>query len=93
MAMLRVYTRNGGIVRAKDIRVSRSKAQRSSDKATLHNGFARYRQYANKQMDTFLNAKRDWSIFDASPLRSGKLDGTGMLLATFGRDHGVLPSH
>ena len=93
MTMLRVYTQNGSIVRAKDVRVSRSKAQRNSDKATLHNGFARYRQYANKQMDTFLNAKRDWSIFDAPPLRSGKLDGTGMLLAAFGRDHGALPSH
>ena len=58
----------------------------------MHNGFARYRQYADKQIETFLNGKRDWSIFDAPPLPSGKLDGTGMLLAAFGRDHGVLPS-
>ncbi|MDO4549278.1 MAG: hypothetical protein Q4D04_14400, partial [Clostridia bacterium] len=68
------------------------KAQRGSDKAAMHNGFVRYRQYADKQIDTFLNAKRDWRIFDASPLRSGKLDGTGMRLAAFGRDHGALPS-
>ena len=92
MAMLRVYTQNGGVVTAKDIRVSRSKAERSSDKAALYDGFARYRQYADKQIDAFLNAKRDWSIFETPSLRFGKLDGTGMLLAAFGRDHGILPS-
>lgn len=92
MAMLRVYTQNGGVVRAKDVRVSRSKAERSSDKAALYDGFARYRQYADKQIDAFLNAKRDWSVFETPSLRSSKLDGTGMLLAAFGREHGVLHS-
>lgn len=90
MAMLRVYTQNGGVVSANDIRVSNRKSDRASDKASMNGGFARYRAYADRHLDEFLHKPRDWSIFESPPFRSGKLDGTHMLLSAFGRDHGVL---
>ena len=84
MAMLRVYVKNGGIVTEKDIRVSRSKADLDRDRAALQSGFAKYRAYADKQIDEFLSHKPDWSIFEKSYVRSGRLDGTRMLLKALG---------
>ena len=84
MAMLRVYVKNGGVVTTKDIRVSRSKADLDRDRAALQFGFAKYCAYADKQIDEFLSHKPDWSIFDKSYVRSGKLDGTKMLLKAWG---------
>lgn len=90
MSMLRVYVQNGGVVTANDIRVSRSKAERNFDSKALHYGLERYHAYADKQIKEFLNKRFDWSIFDNYQYRNGKLDGTGMLLKAYGRDHGVL---
>ena len=84
MAMLRVYVNNGGVVTEKDIRVSRSKADLDRDRAALQSGFAKYRAYADKQIDEFLSHKPDCSIFDKSYVRSGRLDGTRMLLKALG---------
>ncbi len=82
MAMMRVYTQNGGKVTVKDVRVSRSKSQRADDKQRLLNGFATYKHYADKQVDEFLNKKRDCAPV---PNRSGKLDGTLMLRKAYGQ--------
>ena len=84
MAMLRVYVKNGGAVAAKDIRVSRSKTDLDRDRAAFKDGFVRYRDYADKQIDAFLSAKPDWSIFERSLLPSGKLDGVALIRKAWG---------
>lgn len=83
MAMLRVYTQNGGVVTAKDIRVSRSKADLKKDQALFRGGLAKYRAYTDKQIDAFLRIKPDWSVFEKSHFRSGKIDGTTMILKAY----------
>lgn len=85
MAMLRVYTLNGGVVTAKDIRVSRSKAQLENDQVSFKGGFAKYRAYADKQIDVFLNNKPDWSVFDKPLFLNGKVDATFMLRKAYGQ--------
>lgn len=92
MAMVRVYVKNGGIVSAKDIRVSRSKTDLQRDKLSFDNGFRKYRAYTDKQLDTFLKNKIDWSLFEQSHNRSGKLDGTHMLTKAYGRLNNVVAS-
>lgn len=85
MAMVRVYVKNGGVVSAKDIRVSRSKSVLQRDKQSFENGFQKYRVYTDKQMDAFLKVKPDWSIFDQPRLCCGKLDGTRILINAYSR--------
>lgn len=91
MSMLRVYTKNGGVVSSIDIRVSRRKKP-NRDKSSIRNGFFRYREYADKQIDGFLSAKRDWSIFDNELFHYGKLDGTSVMLKAFSQLHSKLAS-
>lgn len=90
MAMLRVYVKNGGVVTAKDIRVSRSKADLEQDKKVLEFGFAKYRSYADKQVDVFLKERFDWSPFEKTLVRSGMLDGTTVLLKAYAHLHNAL---
>ncbi len=85
MAMLRVFVKNGGVVTAKDIRVSRSKAELIRDKKAREFGFAKYRDYADQQIGDFLAKGFDWSIFENEHTRSGKLDGTTVLLKAYGQ--------
>lgn len=84
MAMLRVYVKNGGVVSARDIRVSRKKHQLNDDKKTLRNGFEKYNAYADTQVDAFLQNPPDWSLFDKQPFHYGKLDGSSILLKAWG---------
>lgn len=84
MAMLRVYTQNGGVVTAKDVRVSRSKAALDADAKSRASGYAKYRTLADKQIDEFLRKKCDWSIFEAPPRGRGKIDAAAMLKKAFG---------
>lgn len=79
MAMLRVYTKNGGVVTEKDVRVLRSKAELQSDKHSHENGYAKYRALADRQIHDFLCAKTDWSIFAPAPGNNGKLNAIGIL--------------
>ena len=84
MAMLRIYDKNGGKVTADDIRVSRSKADRTKDFNDLKNGFELYNSYAEKQIKTVLENKHDWSIFENNNafdgITNGKITGTSVLL-------------
>ena len=84
MAMLRVYTKNGGVVSADDVRVSRSKAQQKQDAAYRVTGFAKYRAYADKQIGEFLSHKLDWGMFEPSPPDSGKVDMIHLLRNSLG---------
>ena len=92
MAMLRVYVKNGGVVTAKDIRVSRSKADLERDKKAHEFGFAKYRDYADQQVGDFLRERFDWSLFEKQRLCSGKLDGTTVLLKAFGQMRNAVAS-
>ena len=84
MAMLRVYVKNGGVVTANDVRVYRSRAALEADAKSHSSGYAKYRRLADKQIHDFLSTRCDWSLFEPSPLHSGKLDAVGMLKKAYG---------
>lgn len=83
MAMLRIFTQNGGKVTAEHIRVSRSKTERTKDHNALKNGLEIYGKYAEKQANEALGECHDWSIFEnvcQGSIMSGKLTGTSFIL-------------
>ena len=84
MAMLRVFTENGGKVTAEQIRISRSKTDRSKDFCALKNGLEIYNKYAEAQVKSVFGGKHDWSFFEKSSTPAafsyGKLTGTTILL-------------
>ena len=83
MTMLRTYTKNGGVVTPNDVRVSRSRTERAGDRKALSEaGYARYRDYAEKQIEGFLHRKRDWSCLEPAPQTFGKVNGRYLLLKT-----------
>ena len=81
MTMLVVYTKNGGKVCAKDVRI-RVNEQAMAD---FHeDGYARYSDYAKKQSDEMLNVKHDWSLFEHECDALGKVDGIYLLRKSVG---------
>ena len=84
MAMLRVFTENGGKVTAEHIRVSRSRKERANDHNALKNGLEIYSKYAEKQINEAFGGHHDWSVFEnehaPAGLTYGKLTGTTVLL-------------
>ena len=79
--MLVVYTKNGGKVRGEDVRIRINSEARTGFR---EDGYATYRDYANKQADEVLNAKHDWSIFDHVCADLGKVDWLYMLRKSLG---------
>ncbi|MDR3353995.1 MAG: UPF0236 family protein, partial [Synergistaceae bacterium] len=71
MAMIRVYAKNGGIVKEQDIlqspRIKGNKAPRYIE---------RYRGIVERQEKEFLSKRRDWSIFERSSYSIGLVTGT-----------------
>ena len=81
MTMLVVYTKNGGKVCAKDVRIRVNEQA----KAGFHEeGYARYSDYAKKQSDEMLNVKYDWSLFEHECDALGKVDGIYLLRKSVG---------
>ena len=81
MTMLVVYTKNGGKVCAKDVRIRVNEQA----KAGFHeDGYARYSDYAKKQSDEMLNVKYDWSLFEHECDALGKVDGIYLLRKSVG---------
>ena len=83
MAMLRIFTQNGGKVTAEHIRVSRSKTERTKDHNALKNGLEIYSKYAERQANEALGECHDWIIFEnvcQSSIVSGKLTGATFIL-------------
>ena len=81
MTMLVVYTKNGGRVCAKDVRIRVNEQA----KADFHeDGYARYCEYAKKQSDGMLNVKHDWSLFEHECDALGKVDGIYLLRKSVG---------
>lgn len=81
MTMLVTYTKNGGKVRGEDVRVRVNSETRSG---FSEDGYATYRDYANKQADEVLKAKHDWSIFEHESLSLGKVDWIYLLRKSLG---------
>ncbi len=81
MAMLVVYTKNGGRVCAKDVRIRVDEQEKDDFR---ENGYARYRDYAKKQSDEMLNVKHDWSLFERECNSLGKVDGVYLLRKSIG---------
>ena len=81
MTMLVVYTKNGGKVRGEDVRIRVNSEARTGFR---EDGYATYRDYANKQADEVLKAKHDWSIFEQERADLGKVDWLYMLRKSLG---------
>ena len=94
MSMLRIYDKNGGKVTANDIRISRSKSDRTKDFSKLKNGFELYNNYAEKQIKSILSNKHNWDIFEnnnvSNEITNGKLTGTSMLLRSYARINSLI---
>lgn len=84
MAMLRVYTQNGGVVKAEDVNVSKKTEKREEEFADLKYGIKKYNEYAEKQLEEIFGKKCDWSIFEKpyneAGMCYGKVTGTSVLL-------------
>ena len=84
MAMLRIFTENGGRVTAEHIRVSRNRKERAKDHNALRNGLEIYNKYAEKQIAEAFGGYHDWSVFEnehtPTGLTCGMLTGTKVLL-------------
>ena len=89
MAMLRIFTENGGKVTADHIRVSRSKNEGSKEHNARRNGLDIYSKYAEKQIKEALSGNHDWSIFENELTSAGlylcKLTGATVLLKAFAK--------
>jgi hypothetical protein len=81
MTMLVLYTKNGGKVRGEDVRIRVNNEARTGFR---EDGYATYRDYANKQADEVLKAKYDWSIFEHERADLGKIDWIYMLRKSLG---------
>ena len=81
MTMLVVYKKNGGKVRGENVRVRVNSEARTG---FTEDGYATYRDYANKQADEVLKAKHDWSIFEHERADFGKVDWIYMLRKSLG---------
>ena len=81
MTMLVVYSKNGGIVRGENVRIRMNREARTGFK---EDGYATYRDYANRQADEVLKAKHDWSIFEHDCTAFGKVNWVFMLRKSFG---------
>ena len=83
MAMLRVYTRNGGRVVADDIRVSITKEEAKKELKTLRHGWKKYINYMNDQIGSILSA--DYSdVFEKQYHSFGKVDASFIIRKSFG---------
>ena len=81
MTMLVVYAKNGGKVQGEDVRI------RKDERACSHyvkQGFARYREYADRQANEVLKAKYDWGIFEHEYADFGKIDFAHLVRKSFG---------
>lgn len=81
MTMLVIYTKNGGKVHGENVRTRVNSESRNTFR---EDGYAVYRDYANKQADDVLKGKHDWSIFERQCPDFGKVDGLYMIRKTFG---------
>ena len=83
MTMLVVYRKNGQAVSAKDIRVSLNHDEQSREAALRRNGWNKYNNYMDRQLDLILSA--DWvSAFEKEAVSFGKVDASFIIRKSFG---------
>ena len=82
MTMLVVYRKNGQTVSAKDIRVSLNRDEQSRETALRRNGWHKYNNYLDRQLDLVLSA--DWATaFEKETMSFGKVDASFIIRKSF----------
>ena len=64
-----------------DVRI---RVNKQANACFYEDGYARYRDYAQKQADEVLKVKHDWSLFEHHCSVSGKVDGFYLIRKSFG---------
>ena len=80
--MLVVYRKNGQTVSAKDIRVSLNRDGQSRETALRRNGWHKYNNCLDRQLDLVLSA--DWAnAFEKEKVSFGKVDASFIIRRSF----------
>ena len=83
MTMLVVYNKNGQAVSASDIRVSLNRDEQSREASLRRNGWDKYNNYMDRQLDFTLSA--DWATaFQKEAVSFGKVDASFIIRKSFG---------
>ena len=83
MTMLIVYNKNGQTVSASDIRVSLNSDERSREASLRRNGWDKYNNYMDRQLDWILTS--DWAgAFEKETLSFGKVDASFIIRKSLG---------
>ena len=89
MAMLVVYNKNGQTVSASDIRVSLNRDEQSREASLRRNGWDKYNNYMDRQLDLTLSA--DWAAaFQKEAVSFGKVEASFVIRKSFGVLRSVL---
>lgn len=81
MTMLVAYTKNGGCLNGEDTRIRVNQKNRVT---FAEDGYAIYCSYAQKQADSLLTQKHDWSLFDHGTQMPGKVNGPHLIRKSLG---------
>ena len=83
MTMLVVYRKNGRKVTTRDIRVSLTREEQDRETLLHHDGWNKYNNYMNRQIDSILSA--DWaSAFEKEAVSFGKVDASFVIRKALG---------
>ncbi len=83
MTMLVVYNKNGQAVSASDIRVSLNRDEQGREVSLRRNGWDKYNNYMDRQLDLTLNA--DWATaFQKEAVSFGKVDASFIIRKSLG---------
>ena len=83
MTMLIVYNKNGQTVSASDIRVSLNSDERSREASLRRNGWDKYNNYMDRQLDWILTS--DWAgAFEKETVSFGKVDASFIIRKSLG---------
>ena len=89
MTMLVVYNKNGQAVSASDIRVSLNRDEQSREVSLRRNGWDKYNNYMDRQLDLTLTA--DWAnAFQKEAISFGKVDASFIIRKSFRVLHSVV---
>lgn len=82
MTMLVVFRKNGRKVTARDIRVSLTREEQDREALLLHDGWNKYNNYMNRQIDLILCT--DWAaVFEKQHVAFGKVDASFVIRKAF----------
>ena len=87
VAMIRVYTKNGGVIESSDIGKDKVKKGEKRKAMTLSK---KYQTLVDTQLNNVIRSSKDFSIFEADTYSTGKIDGTTAALKGLGRRRRVI---